>query len=297
MIRENALDLTGNTPLVKIRCLTEKDDATILAKLEMFNPSGSVKDRIVKYIVENAERGGHLKKGDTIVEATSGNTGIALSMIGTMKGYRVKIFMPRTASQERRDIIRSYGGKLILTGDEYEAIRLAEECSRSSSCHLLNQFGNPLNVEAHYNTTGAEILDQTNGQLDAFIAGIGTGGTITGVGRRLKEHRSGIQVIGCEPDLETKIEGLLNFTDSKCKPQILDLELVDELVRVKDQDALKMTRDIARREGLFVGVSSGAVIHVALQKAKELGKDKRVVVVLADGGSKYLSTTAFKEPG
>ncbi|MCX6660013.1 MAG: cysteine synthase family protein [Candidatus Bathyarchaeota archaeon] len=252
MIRETALDLTGNTPLVKIRCLTEKDDATILAKLEMFNPSGSVKDRIVKYIVENAERGGHLKKGDTIVEATSGNTGIALSMIGTMKGYRVKIFMSRTASQERREIIRSYGG---------------------------------------------EILDQTNGQLDAFIAGIGTGGTITGVGRRLKEHRSGIQVIGCEPDLETKIEGLLNFTDSKCKPQILDLELVDELVRVKDQDALKMTREIARREGLFVGVSSGAVIHVALQKAKELGKDKRVVVVLADGGSKYLSTTAFKEPG
>jgi cysteine synthase len=293
MVVDNVLDLIGNTPLVKIRKLTEEDHATILAKLEMFNLSGSVKDRLVKYIVEDAERTGILKRGSVIVEATSGNTGIALSMIGCVKGYKVKVILPRSASEERKRTIQSFGAELILTDDEYEAIRLAEKLSLKNDWYLLNQFGNNLNVEAHYQTTGRELLEQSGGNLDALVAGIGTGGTIMGVGRRLKEHSPKIKIIGCEPDLDSKIEGMLNFTDSNYRPPILDLELVDELVRVKDEDALRTTREIARKEGLFVGISSGAAMHVALQKAKDLGKGKTVALIFADGGGRYLSTQAF----
>jgi cysteine synthase len=293
MVVDNVLDLIGNTPLVKIRRLTEEDHATILAKLEMFNLSGSVKDRLVKYIVEDAERTGILKRGSVIVEATSGNTGIALSMIGCVKGYKVKVILPRSASEERKRTIQSFGAELILTDDEYEAIRLAEKLSLKNDWYLLNQFGNNLNVEAHYQTTGRELLEQSGGNLDALVAGIGTGGTIMGVGRRLKEHSPKIKIIGCEPDLDSKIEGMLNFTDSNYRPPILDLELVDELVRVKDEDALWTTREIARKEGLFVGISSGAAMHVALQKAKDLGKGKTVALIFADGGGRYLSTQAF----
>jgi cysteine synthase A len=293
MVADNVLDLIGNTPLVRIRRLTEENHATILAKLEMFNLSGSVKDRLVKYIVEDAERTGTLKRGSVIVEATSGNTGIALSMIGCIKGYKVKVILPRSASEERKRIIQSFGAELILTDNEYEAIRLAEKLSLDNDWYLLNQFGNNLNVEAHYQTTGRELLDQSGGNLDAFVAGIGTGGTIMGVGKRLKEHRPETKIIGCEPDLDTKIEGMLNFTESNYKPPILDLEVVDELVRVRDGDALRMTREIARKEGLFVGISSGAALHVALQKAKDLGKGKTVALIFADGGARYLSTQAF----
>jgi cysteine synthase A len=293
MVANNVLNLIGNTPLVRIRRLTGENDATILAKLEMFNLSGSVKDRLVKYIVEDAERAGILRKGSVIVEATSGNTGIALSVIGCIKGYKVKVVLPKSASEERKRIIRSLDAELILADDEYEAIRLADKLSRENGWYLLNQFGNILNVEAHYKTTGRELWEQSGGNLDAFVAGIGTGGTIMGVGKRLKENKPEIKVIGCEPDLDTKIEGMLNFTDSNYKPPILDLELVDELVRVKDEDALEMTRAIARKEGLFVGISSGAVLHAALTKAKDLGKEKTIAVVFADGGGRYLSTQAF----
>lgn len=293
MVADSVLDLIGNTPLVRIRRLTEENDATILAKLEMFNLSGSIKDRLVKYIVEDAERAGILKRGSVIVEATSGNTGIALSMIGCIKGYKVKVILPRSASEERKRMIQSFGAELILTGDEYEAIRLAEKLSRENDWYLLNQFGNNLNVEAHYQTTGRELLEQSGGNLDALVAAIGTGGTIMGVGRRLKEHSPKIKIIGCEPDLDSKIEGMLNFTDSNYKPPILDLELVDELVRVKDEDALRTTREIARKEGLFVGISSGAALHVALQKAKDLGRGKTIALISADGGGRYLSTQTF----
>jgi len=294
MITDDALSVVGNTPLIELRRMTSENDATILAKLEMFNLSGSVKDRIVKYIIEEAERTGDLKKDQTIVEATSGNTGIALSMIGSVKGYRVKILMPESATEERRKIIQSFGAELILVEDEYKAIRTAEELAKEKGWFLLNQFGNPLNVEAHYNTTGTEILKQSEGKVDAFVCGIGTGGTITGAGRRLKEHRREIEIIGCEPELETRIGGLLNFTDSNYKPPILDLSTVDEVVRVRDDDAFRMAREIARREGLFVGPSSGAVMHVAMRKAKELGKGKRIVVIFADGGARYLSADIFK---
>jgi len=294
MTTGNALDLVGNTPLVRLKNLTGKNDATILAKLEMFNLSGSVKDRIVKYIIEKEEKTGDLNKSQTIVEATSGNTGIALSMIGSVKGYSVKILMPESATAERRKIIQSFGAELILIQDEYKAIKLAEELTKEKDWFLLNQFGNPLNVEAHYSTTAVEILRQSEGKIDAFVCGIGTGGTITGAGRRLRKYRQEIEIIGCEPELETKIGGLLNFTDSNYKPPILDLSTVDEVVRVRDDDAFGVAREIARREGLFVGPSSGAVMHVAMRKAKELGKGKRIVVIFADGGARYLSADIFK---
>ncbi|MEM3004742.1 MAG: cysteine synthase family protein, partial [Candidatus Bathyarchaeia archaeon] len=264
MAADKPLDLVGNTPLVELTNMHGRGGATILAKLEMFNLSGSIKDRIVKYIVERAERTGALKRGQVIVEATSGNTGIALSTICATKGYGVKIVMPESATEERKRIIQSSGAELILVEDEYKAIRLAEELAEEEGWFLLNQFGSPLNVEAHYMTTATEILRQSGGKIDAFICGIGTGGTITGTGRRLKEHRREIEVIGCEPEVRTRIGGLLNFTDSNYKPPILDLNIIDEVVRVRDEDAFQTAREVARREGLLVGPSSGAVMHVAM---------------------------------
>ncbi len=291
---DSVLDLVGNTPVVKIKSLVGENDATVLAKLERFNPSGSVKDRVVKYIIEHAERTGVLAKGQTIVEATSGNTGISLAMICAIRGYKVKLVMPESASMERRKIMLSFGAELMLVEDEYEAIRIAERLARENNYFHLNQFGNPLNVDAHYQTTGAEIIEQTGGKIDAFVAGIGTGGTIVGVGRRLKEYRSEIEIIGVEPKLKTKIEGTLNFTDSGYKPPILDLNVINEVVRVKDEDALRVTRELAGTEGLFVGPSSGAAMYAALQKARELGKGKTVVVIFPDGGERYLSTESFE---
>jgi cysteine synthase A len=245
--------------------------------------------------VERAERTGALKRGQVIVEATSGNTGIALSTICTTKGYRVKVVMPESATEERRRIIQSSDAELILVEDEYKAIRLAEELAEDEDWFLLNQFGSPLNVEAHYKTTAKEILKQSEGEIDAFVCGIGTGGTITGTGRRLKEYRRGIEVVGCEPEVQTRIGGLLNFTDSNYKPPILDLSIIDEIVRVRDEDAFQTVREIARREGLLVGPSSGAVMHVAMRKAKELGEGKRIVVIFADGGARYLSSGIFSQ--
>jgi len=291
---DSVLDLVGNTPVVKIKSLVGENDATVLAKLERFNLSGSVKDRVVKYIIEHAERTGVLAKDQTIIEATSGNTGISLAMIGAIRGYKVKLVMPESASMERRKIMLSFGAELMLVEDEYEAIRIAERLASENNYFHLNQFGNPLNVDAHYQTTGAEIIEQTGGKIDAFVAGIGTGGTIVGVGRRLKEYRSEIEIIGVEPKLKTKIEGTLNFTDSGYKPPILDLNIVDKVFRVKDDDALRVTRELAGIEGLFVGPSSGAAMYAALQKARELGKGKTVVVIFPDGGERYLSTESFE---
>jgi cysteine synthase A len=290
---DSVLDLIGNTPLVEIKNMAGESDARIFAKLEMFNPSGSIKDRIVRRIIGDAEKTGKLKRGQTIIEATSGNTGIALSMIGALKGYKVKILMGESASLERKKIIRAFGAELTLVKDEYEAIRLAKKLAEENGYFLLNQFGSPLNASAHYDEVGKEILEQTGGKVDAFIAGIGTGGTIMGAGRRLKERNEKIRIIGIEPELESGIEGLLNFTDSGCKPAILDPCRIDEIVRVKDEDAFRTAKEIAEKEGLFVGISSGAVMSVALKKAKELGRGKNIVVIFADGGGRYLSTDVF----
>lgn len=295
-VGNNIIDLIGNTPLVKIKNLVSENDATIFAKLEKFNPSGSVKDRVAKYMIEQAEKEGKLKKGMTIIEPTSGNMGIALAMIGAVKGYKVKIVMPKSMSLERRKIIKAFGAELILIEDEKwrdEAIEFTKNLAKEKGYFMPNQFENEINVLAHYETTGKEIIEQTQGKINIFVAGIGSGGTIMGVGKRLKEFNPKIKIVGVEPYPNSKIQGLKNFRQSNYKPPIIDVTKIDEIVMIKDEDAFEMTKKLAEKEGLFVGISSGAAMHVALKKAKELGKGKTIVVIFPDGGEKYLSTNLY----
>ncbi|MEM3462754.1 MAG: cysteine synthase family protein, partial [Candidatus Bathyarchaeia archaeon] len=264
---EDVLDLIGNTPLVRIRRLTGPGDAAILAKLEKHNPGGSIKDRVAKYMIELAEREGKLAKGMTIIEPTSGNTGIALAMIGIAKGYRVKIVMPESMSIERRIMMRAMGTELILVKDEGwrdAAIELAKGLAEEKGYFMPNQFENRANVLAHYETTGREILEQTGGRVDMLVAGIGTGGTIMGAGKRLKEFDPGIRIVGVEAHPGSRIQGLRNFSQSDYVPPILDASKLDEKVMIDDGDAFRMAKELAEKEGLFVGPSSGAAMWVAL---------------------------------
>lgn len=296
MIANNILELIGNTPIVRINKLTGENDATILAKIERTNISGSIKDRVAKYMIEYAEKEGKLTKDKIILEPTSGNTGIGLAMIASVKGYKAVIVMPNSVSLERRSMIKAFGADLILTNnDEWSAIETAYKIFRENpeKYFMPDQFSNKYNVLAHYETTGKEIIEQTNGKIDMLIAGIGTGGTIMGVGKRLKEFNSKIKIIAVEPYLEDIIQGLRNMGEPY-KPSIFDETKIDEKVNVKLEEAIKMTRRLAREEGLFVGISSGAAMHVALQKAKELGKGKTIVVILPDSGERYLSNEVFK---
>ncbi|MCS7094170.1 MAG: cysteine synthase family protein [Candidatus Aenigmarchaeota archaeon] len=291
-MKKDIFSLVGNTPLVEIKKIPEEGCATILAKLEMFNPSGSIKDRAVKYMLEKAMKEGKLSKTKTIIEPTSGNTGISLAMFGAALGYKVIIVMPESMSVERRKIIEAYGAELILVPDEEwrdGAISFAKRLAEKNGYVILNQYENEANVLAHYETTGEEIIRQTGGKIDAFVAGIGTGGTIMGVGKRLKEHNPKIRIVGVEVYPNSKIQGLRNFSNSDYKPPILDVSFLDEKVMIRDEDAFEMTKRLAREEGLFVGLSSGANMYVALQKAKELGEGKVVVTVFPDGGNRYLS--------
>jgi len=277
--------LVGNTPLVKLK------NYPVFAKLEMFNPSGSIKDRIVKEILEEAEAQRSLEKGDTIIEATSGNTGISLAMFSAIKDYKAKIVMPESATEERKRVLRLLGAKLIFVRDEYEAVRVAKKLAKRKDYFYLGQFENPLNVVAHYKT-GEEIIKQMKGKVDVFIAGIGTGGTITGVAEKLKEFNPRVKIVGVEPILHREIDGLVNFSDSGVKLKLLRLDLVDEIIKVRREDAIHMAREIAKKEGLLVGISSGATLYVALKKIKEF-KNKNIVVMFADTGLRYLSVLGW----
>jgi len=298
MIASSALDLIGNTPMVRINRLVGENDATILAKLERFNPGGSVKDRMAKYMVERLERQGKLAKDKTILEATSGNTGVSLAMIAAVKGYKAVFVMSEDVSYERKAQIKAFGGEIILTPKEKGeagAIEYARKLLRENpeKYFMLDQFNNPLNPLAHYETTGEEIIEQTEGKMDMFIAGIGTAGTLMGVGRRLKEFNPDIKVVAVEPLLGESIPGLRNMKEPY-PPSIFEETKIDEKVSVTLEDAVVMAKKLARKEGLFVGISSGAAMHVAVTKAKELGKGKMIVVVLPDLGERYLSTGCFK---
>jgi cysteine synthase len=296
MIANNALELIGNTPMVRINNLTGENDATILAKVERFNISGSIKDRVAKYMIEYAEKEGKLTKEKIILEPTSGNTGIGLAIVAAIKGYRAVLVMPNTVSFERRAIMNALGAEVILVnGEEWYAIETAYEIFRKNpeKYFMPDQFNNKFNVLAHYETTGKEIIEQTKGKIDMLIAGIGTGGTIIGIGNRLKEFNQKIKIIAVEPFTDEMIQGLRNMNEPY-RPSIFDETKIDEKINVTLEEAESMTRRLAREEGLFVGISSGAAMHVAIKKAKELGKGKTIVVILPDSGERYLSNDVFK---
>lgn len=298
-IYKNILELIGQTPMVRLNKIVELGMAKILAKLENFNPGGSVKDRICLSMIEDAEKKGLIKEGATIIEPTSGNTGIGLAMAAAIKGYRCILTMPETMSLERVYILKSYGAEVILTpGLEgmKGAIKKAEELlKKTPNSFMPQQFNNPANPEIHRITTAKEILQVTDGNIDAFVAGVGTGGTITGVGEVLKKRNPNIKIVAVEPRGSAVLSGeqpgphKIQGIGAGFIPAVLNREVIDEIIQVSDDDAFKISHRLAKEEGLLVGISSGAATWAALQVAQELGKDKTIVVVLPDRGERYLS--------
>lgn len=290
------LQCIGNTPLASIDGLNPNPKVKLFAKLEGSNPGGSVKDRIALYMIEAAEKEGKLARDKIVLEATSGNTGIGLAMVAAAKRYRVKLTMPACVSMERRKILEAFGAELLLSPSEEGtdgAIRLAHSIySEDSGMYFMpNQFDNQANVLAHYETTGKEIIEQTGGRITHFVAGMGTTGTLMGVGKRLKEFNKDIKIIGVEPVLNHRIQGLKNMSES-IVPKIFDPSILDERHIVNDEEAFDTTRMLAVKEGIFVGMSSGAAMHIALRKSSEM-KEGVIVVILPDRGDRYLSTSLF----
>ena len=304
MVSKNLLDLIGNTPIVKLNNIfNDENIADIYVKLEGFNLGSSVKDRAALGMIEAAEKSGRLKPGGTIVEPTSGNTGISLALISSLKGYKIIIIMPDTMSVERRSIIAAYGAEIILTDGAKGmkgAIEKAEELLKNNPDYFMpQQFENSANPEMHYKTTGEEIIKDLP-DLDAFVAGVGTGGTITGIGKKLKEFNPDIKIIAVEPTDSAVLSGekpgkhKLQGIGAGFIPKILDLSVIDEVIRISNDKAFEFCRIISRQNALFLGISSGAAIAAAYETAKKLGKGKKVLAVSPDGGEKYLSTDVYK---
>ncbi|MEO0293329.1 MAG: cysteine synthase A [candidate division WOR-3 bacterium] len=299
------LELIGDTPIVKLSRLVKKDSADVYCKLEGFNPLGSIKDRIALSMIEAAEKEGKIKPGDTIIEPTSGNTGIGLAFVSAFKGYKLVLTMPETMSVERRKIMKAFGAEIILTPGEKGmkgAVEKAQELAEKHGWFQPQQFNNPANPEIHRKTTAREILEQIP-DLDAFVAGIGTGGTITGVGEILRKEikKREILIIGVEP-LDSpvlsggkpgphKIQGI----GAGFVPKVLNTKIYDEIIQVSNKDAFEMAKLLARKEGIFAGISSGAALWGGLKVAKRLGEGKKVVVILPDHGERYLSTNLFED--
>lgn len=300
---ENILELIGSTPLVKLRKLPAEEDATIWAKLEFFNPGGSVKDRICLAMITAAEKEGKIRPGTTIVEPTSGNTGIGLAMVCAVKGYRLILTMPETMSVERRALLAAYGAQLELTpGNEgmRGAIKRAEEIvQKNKNCFMPQQFKNKANPEIHRQTTALEILSQIKGRIDAFVAGVGTGGTITGVGEVLKKKMGSVKIVAVEPARSPVLSGgnpgphKIQGIGAGFIPEVLNTAIIDQIIKVEDEEAIETARLLVRKEGLLVGISSGAAAFAALKLSRELGKGKVIVVILPDTGERYLSTGLF----
>ncbi|UOQ91375.1 cysteine synthase A [Halobacillus shinanisalinarum] len=302
-VANNVSELVGKTPMVRLNRSADEDSADIYLKLEYMNPGSSVKDRIALSMIEAAEESGELKAGDTLVEPTSGNTGIGLAMIAAAKGYKATLVMPDTMSQERRNLLRAYGAELILTpgSDGMKgAIKKAEELKDKHGYFMPQQFNNKANVAVHARTTGPEIIEQIGDQLDAFVSGIGTGGTITGAGKVLKNHYSDIKIYAIEPEDSAILSGgqpgphKLQGLGAGFVPEILDTEIYDEVYTVSKEDSYAAAREAAGKDGILGGVSSGSAIHVAKQVAKKLGKGKKVVAVLPSNGERYLSTPLYQ---
>ena len=304
-VAENVLELIGQTPLVKFNRIVESNMAQILAKLEFFNPGGSVKDRICLSMIEDAEKKGLLKPGATIIEPTSGNTGIGLAIVAAVKGYKCILTMPETMSLERIYILKSYGAEVILTAGAEGmtgSIKKAEQLlKKTKNSFMPQQFKNAANPEVHRRTTAQEILKATGGKIDAFVSGVGTGGTITGVGEVLKKHNPNIKIVAIEPETSAVLSGekpgphKIQGIGAGFVPDILNRDVIDEVVQVDDNVAFQTSRKLAREEGLFVGISAGAAAYVALKVAKDLGQGKTVVVVLPDTGERYFSMEQYFE--
>ena len=301
-------ELIGKTPILELTHLEKKYDlkAKILAKLEYFNPAGSVKDRIAKAMIDDAEQSGKLKRGSVIIEPTSGNTGIGLTAVAAARGYRIIIVMPETMSVERRQLIKAYGAELVLTDGAKGmkgAIAKAEELAKEiPNSFIPGQFINPANPKAHYLTTGPEIYEDTDGNVDIFVAGVGTGGTITGVGKYLKSKNPKIRVVAVEPEssavLSTGVPGAhkIQGIGAGFVPDVLDTKIYDEIITVSNEDAFETGRLIGKNEGVLVGISSGAAVYAALELAKRSENEGRtIVVLLPDMGDRYLSTPLFSE--
>ena len=301
-IYESITELVGQTPIVKLSKLVPEDAADVYVKLESFNPGSSVKDRIALAMIEKAEQTGELQPGSTIIEPTSGNTGIGLAMIGSAKGYKVIIVMPETMSIERRKLMQAYGAELILTpGSEgiKGSIAKATELAEKEGYFLPLQFENPENPHIHEVTTGVEIADAFADGLDAFVSGIGTGGTITGAGKVLAEKFPGIDIVGVEPAESAVLSGgqpgphKIQGIGTGFVPKVLYRDVITEVIAVAGDDAIKTAREVAHQEGFLVGISSGAAVNAALQVAKKLGKGKKVLAILPDNGERYLSTALY----
>ena len=301
-IAETVLDLIGGTPLVRLNRVVQEGWAEVVGKVESMNPAGSVKDRIALSMIEAAEREGRLKPGDTIVEPTSGNTGIGLAMVAAVKGYRLIVAMPEDMSLARRDLLARYGAEIVLTpaiegmtGAVYAAQEMMNE---NPSYFMAQQFENPANPDVHRRTTAKEILEATGGRLDAFVVGVGTGGTITGVGEVLKAQSPDVRIIAVEPARSPVLQGgragitAIQGIGAGFAPGILNREVLDEIMSVGDEEAIDMSRRLAREEGLLVGISAGANVVAALKIAKQMGQGKRVVTVLPDTGERYLTMEA-----
>ena len=304
-IYANVSEVVGRTPLVKLQKASEETGAEIVGKLEFYNPANSVKDRIGVAMIDAAEKSGELREGGTIVEATSGNTGIALAMVGASRGYRVVLTMPESMSKERRALLRAFGAELVLTPKAEGmkgAVEKAEEIGSQDNAVLVRQFENEANAQVHRDTTAQEILNDTDGEVDIFVAGIGTGGTITGVGEVLKEKNKDVQIVAVEPAASPLLsEGkagphAIQGIGANFIPGVLNRDIIDEIVTVENEVALETARETAKSEGLLVGISSGAAINAAKRvAARPENKGKRVVLIIPSFGERYLSTPLFAE--
>ena len=301
MIYNGVLDLIGKTPIVKVNNMVDENSAEVYVKLEKFNPGGSTKDRAALGMIEDAEKKGLLKKGYTIVEPTSGNTGISLAFIGRVKGYKVIIVMPETMSKERRDLIKAYGADLILTEGSkgmQGAIEKALEYKDKEGYFIPQQFENEANTKKHYETTAEEIYEDLS-DLDYVVAGVGTGGTIVGVAKKLKEKNKNIKVVAIEPKTSAVISGgrpgahNIQGIGAGFIPSIYDESVIDEVITVSDINSIKTAKEFVDKEGILLGISSGAAIYVAMQIAKKIGKGKKVLAIAPDGGEKYISIGIF----
>jgi len=307
MRKAEVLSLIGRTPLVRLQAVPPDDAAGIWAKLEGFNPGGSVKDRIALAMISTAEKEGRIRPGDTIIEPTSGNTGIGLAMVGAVKGYKVLLTMPETMSMERRQLLQAFGAEIVLTpGDRgmMGAMERAEVLARENpGFYYPMQFENPANPEAHRRGTAPEIIEALNGVPDAFVAGVGTGGTITGVGEVFKEQRPDVKIFAVEPAYSAVLSGgepgrhKIAGIGAGFYPGVLNAKIYDEVIPVRDEDAAQMARMLSRKEGLLCGISSGAALWAAILVARRLGPGKKVVTVFPDRGERYLSTGLFVEEG